>query len=101
MMISLFLNQKDLLEKQKTESLKYQDIILFYRYCLCKCSFKLPELVPLAYSRGMSTRYLHRLHDFSVTNPRFYKNVFVSSFFPHTAGSGISCLQKLFRCTLP
>ena len=56
MMISLFLNQKDLLEKQEIESLKYQDLILFYRYYLCKCSFELAELVPLSYSRGMSTR---------------------------------------------
>ena len=43
------------------------------------------ELVPLPYSRGRSTRYSDRLHDFSVTIPRFYKDVYVNSFFPRAA----------------
>ena len=37
------------------------------------------------FSRERSTRYSERLHDFSVTSPRCYKDVYVSSFFPHTA----------------
>ena len=42
-------------------------------------------MVPLTYSRGGSTCYSDRLHDFSVTIPRGYKDVYVNSFFPHTA----------------
>ena len=37
----------------------------------------------LPYSRG--TCYSDRLHDFSVTIPRCYKDVYVNSFFPRTA----------------
>ena len=43
------------------------------------------QLIPLPYSRGRSTRYSGRLHGFSVTIPRCYKDVYVNSFFPHTA----------------
>ena len=46
---------------------------------------KLAQLVPLPYSRGRSTRYSNKLHDFSVTIPRCYKDVYVNSFFPPTA----------------
>ena len=48
---------------------------LFYRYYFGRCSSELVELVPLPYSRRRSTRYSDRLHDFSVTIPRFYKDV--------------------------
>ena len=34
---------------------------------------------------GRSTRYLDKLHDFSVTNPRLYKDVYVNSFFSRSA----------------
>ena len=44
------------------------------------CPFELVELVPFPFSRGRSTRYSDRLHDFWVTLTRFYKNVF--SIFP-------------------
>ena len=54
---------------------------LFYRYYFGR----LAQLVPLPYSRGRSTRYSDRLHDFSVTIPRCYKDVYVNSFFPRTA----------------
>ena len=50
---------------------------LFYRYYFGRCSSELAELVPLPYSRGRSTRYSDRLHDFSVTIPRCYKDVYV------------------------
>ena len=65
---------------------------LFYRYYFGRCSSELAQLVPLPYSRGRSTRYSDRLHDFSVTIPRCYKDVYVNSFFPRTARSGILCL---------
>ena len=58
---------------------------LFYRYYFGKCSSELAELVPLPFSQGRSTRYSDRLHDFSVTIPRCYKDVYVNSFFPRTA----------------
>ena len=49
------------------------------------CSSELAQLVPLPYSRGRSTCYSDGLHDFSVTIPRCYKDVYVNSFFPRTA----------------
>ena len=49
-----------------------------------KCSTELAQLAPLPYSRGRSTRYSDRLHDFSVTIPRCYKDVYVNSFFSCT-----------------
>ena len=48
-------------------------------------SSELAGLVPLSYSRVRSTRYSDRLHDFSVTIPKCYKDVYVNSFFPCTA----------------
>ena len=57
----------------------------FYRYYFSRCSLELDELSPFPYSRGRSTRYSDRLHDFSVTIPRCYKDVYVNSFFPRTA----------------
>ena len=58
---------------------------LFYRYYFGRCSFELAQLVPFSYSRGRSTRYPDIMHDFSVIIPRYYKNVYVSSFIPRTA----------------
>ena len=53
------------------------------RYYFGRCSSELAQLVPLPYSQGWSSRYSGRLHDFSVTTPRCYKDVY--SFFPRTA----------------
>ena len=64
---------------------KVASLSLFYRYYFGKCSSELVQLVPLPYSRGRSTRYSDRLHDFSVIIPRCYKDVYVNSFFPRTA----------------
>ena len=58
---------------------------LFYRYYFGRYSFELAQLVPLLYSRGRSARYSDRLHDFCVTIPRCYKDVYVNSFFFRTA----------------
>ena len=58
---------------------------LFYSYYFGRCSSELAQLVPLPFSSGRSTRYSDRLHDFSVTIPRCYKDVYVNSFFPRTA----------------
>ena len=40
---------------------------LFYMYYFGRCSSELAQLVPLPYSRGRSSRYSDRSHDFSVT----------------------------------
>ena len=45
---------------------------------------ELAQLVLLPYSRGRSTYCTDRLHDFSVTIPRCYKDVYINSFFPCT-----------------
>ena len=58
---------------------------LFYRYYFGRCSSELCRPVALPFSRGRSTRYSDRLHDFSITIPRCYKDVYVNSFFPRTA----------------
>ena len=68
-----------------THHLNVASLSLFYRYYFGRCSSELAQVVPLPYSRGRSTRYSDRLHDFSATIPRCYKNVYVNSFFPHTA----------------
>ena len=58
---------------------------LFYRHYFGRCSSEMAELVPPPYSRGGSTFHSDRLHDFSVTVPRCYKDVCVNSFFPRKA----------------
>ena len=58
---------------------------LFYRYYFDRCSSELVQLAPLPYFRGRSTRYSDRLHEYSVTFPRCYKDVYVNSFFPRKA----------------
>ena len=61
-----------------------------YKYYFGRCSSELSQLVLLPYSQGKSKCYSDRLHDFSVTVPRYYKDVYVNSFFPHTARLWIS-----------
>ena len=58
---------------------------LFYRFYFGRCSSELAQLVPLPFSGRRSTRYSDSLHEFSITIPRCYKDVYISSFFPHTA----------------
>ena len=55
---------------------------LFYGYYFGRCSSELVQLVPLPYFQGRSACYSVRLHDFSVTIPRCYKDVYINSFFP-------------------
>ena len=72
---------------------------LCYRYYFGKCSSELPQLVPLPFSWGRSTCYSDRLHDFSVTIPRCYKDVYVNSSFPCTARLWNSLPIKCFPLT--
>ena len=58
---------------------------LFYWYFSGMFSSELSQLVSLPFSWGMCTRYSDRLHDFSVTTPRCYKDVYVNSVFCRTA----------------
>ena len=60
-------------------------VSLFYRYYFGRYSSELAQLVPLPFSRGRSTHYSDRLHDFCVTISRCYKGVYVNNFSPHTA----------------
>ena len=59
---SLAASLEPLAHRQNVASLS-----LFYRYYFGRCSSELAQLVPLPYSRGRSTHYSDRLHDFSVT----------------------------------
>ena len=54
----------------------------FYRYYFGRCSSEQAQLVPILYSRGRSTRYSDRSHDFYVTILWCYKDVYANSFFP-------------------
>ena len=64
---------------------KVASLSLFSRYCFGRCFSELAQLVPLPFSGGRSAHYSNRLHYFSVTIPRCYKDVYVNSFSPHTA----------------
>ena len=72
---------------------------LFYRYYFGRRSSELAQLVPLSFSQGRSTCYSDRMHDFSVTIPRCYKDVYVNSFFPRTARTWNSLLIECFLLT--
>ena len=75
---SLAASLEPLAHRQNVASLS-----LFYRYYFGRCSSELAWLVSLPFSRDRS--YSDRLHDFCVTIPRCYKDVYVNSFFPRTA----------------
>ena len=67
------------------------NLSLLYRYYFGRCSAELTQLVPLPFSRGRFTRYSDRLHNFSVTIPRCFKDIYVNSFLAQL-DSGILCL---------
>ena len=72
---------------------------LFYRYYFVRCSSELAQLFPLPFSQGRSSSYADRLHNFSVTIPRCYKDVYFNSFFPHTARLWNSLTIECFPLT--
>ena len=53
--------------------------------CYLELLDKLQKQICRTYSWGRSTSYSERLHDFSFTIPRCYKDIYVNSFFPRTA----------------
>ena len=57
-------------------------LILFYSCYFGRCSFEMAQLVPLPHSRGRFTRYSDKLPEFPVIIPRYYKDVYINSFFP-------------------
>ena len=69
---------------------------LLYRYYFGRRSSELAQLVPLPYSRGS---YSDRLHGFSVTISRCYKDFSVNSFFPRKARLGNSLPIEYFPLT--
>ena len=77
---SLATSLEPLAHCQNVASLRF-----FYKYYFGRCSSELALLVLLPFSRGRSTCYFDRLHDFSVTIPRCYNDVHVNSFIPRTA----------------
>ena len=78
---------------------KVARLIVFYRYYFGRCSSELAQLVSLPFPLGKSTRSSDRLHDFSVTNPKCYRDVYVNSFFPRTARLGNSLPMECFPVT--
>ena len=89
--LSLAASLEPLVHRRNVPSLS-----LFYRYYFGKCSSELAQLVPLPYSSVLvplpSTRYSDRLHDFSVTIPRCYKDVISAVSFLRQLNPGIICL---------
>ena len=77
----------------------FASLSLLYRYYFGRCSSELAQLVPLPFSRGRSTHYSERLHDFSVTIPICYKDVCVNSFFSCTAKLWNSLPIECFHLT--
>ena len=72
---------------------KVATLSLSYRYYFGRCSSELAQLFPLPYSGGRSTRFSERLHDFSVTIPRFCQDLYFNGFFSLAQlDSGILCL---------
>ena len=55
---------------------------LSFIYYFGRYSSELARLVPFPFSQGRSTCYSDGLHDFSVTIPRCYKDVYFNTFFP-------------------
>ena len=84
---------------QNKASLSLFYLSLFYRCYFSRCSSELVELVQLPYSQGRSTRFSDRFHDFSVTIPRYCKDVYVNSFFLCTANLWNSLLIESFPLT--
>ena len=77
----------------------YSRLIFVYKYYFGRCSSELVQLVSLPYSPGRCTRYFDRVHDFPVTIPRCYKDVYVNSFFSRTARLWNSLLIEFFLLT--
>ena len=78
---------------------KVASLILSYKYYFGKCSSELAQLVPLPFSRGRSTRCSDRLHDFSVSIARCYKDVYFNSSFSRTARLWNSLSMESFPLT--
>ena len=71
----------------------------FLQVLLWQMFFRTGSTGSTSFSRGRSTRYSDRLHDFSVTIPTCYKDVYVNSFFPHTARLWNSLPSECFPVT--
>ena len=65
---------------------------LFYRFFLYRCSSGLAQLFPHRFSRGRSTRYSDRLHNFLSTCLNVTRMTMSTVFFLAQLDSGILCL---------
>ena len=65
---------------------------LFYMYYFGRCSSELAQLVPLPFSRGRSTRYSERLHDFLSPFLDVTRTSMSTVSFLAQLNSGILCL---------
>ena len=88
---SLAASLEPLAHRQNVASLS-----LFCRYYFGRCSSEQAQLVPLPYSRRRSTGYSDRLHVFSVTIPRCYKDVYVNILSLHSYALEFSGYRMLF-----
>ena len=88
--LSLAASLEPLAHHQNVASLSF-----FYRYYFGRCSSELAQLVPLPFSQGKSTCYSDRLHDFSATFPRCFKDVHVNHFISCTARLEFSAYRML------
>ena len=83
------------------EHLAYcQILVSLSLFCRCyfgRLSSDLAELVSLPHLCGRSTCYSGRLHDFSVTISRCYKDFYISSFFPCTGIAKILEFTKILE----
>ena len=63
-----------------------QNVASLNLFCwYCRCFSELAQLIPQPDFQRRSACYSKRLYDFSVDIPRFYKDGYVNSLFPHTA----------------
>ena len=69
-------------------------ISLFYRYYFGRCSFELVQMVPLPYSRGRSSRYSDRLHNFTGYHSKMLQGRLCQQFLSQHR-------QTLFQNSLP
>ena len=77
-----------------THTLNTACLGLLYRYYFGRCSSGLAKLSPLPHSHGRSNRYSDKLHGFSVTISRCYKDAYVNSFFFCLARLWNHCMQN-------
>ena len=96
--LSYYLNTLDKLQKQICRTVGPSLTASLQSY-FGRATSELVELVPLPHSRWWPTHYSNRLHEFSVTTPKYYKDVYVNCSFPRTARLWNSFPKESFSLT--